>query len=117
MSGCLIYGDKATIMLHDYSPRVIPETKMNELQPSLPAKSIPRVKGGHYQNFVRACKGEGRPVTPFDYAGPLTEFVLAGAIAQRLPGRKLTYDPVSMTFPGNADATALIQNTLPKQAS
>jgi len=116
MSGCLVYGDKATIKLTDYSPRIIPEAKMKELHATLPAKSIPRMKGGHYQNFIRACKGEEKTATSFDYAGPLTEFVLAGAIAQRLPGRKLTYDPATMTFPGNADATALIHHTLRAQS-
>jgi predicted dehydrogenase len=112
MSGCLIYGDKATILLTDYSPRIIPEAKMQALRESLPPKTIPRPKGSHYQNFIRACKGEETPATPFDYAGPLTEFVLAGAIAQRLPGRKLVYDPVTMSFPGHADATALVRSTL-----
>src|SRR5262249_3661800 len=37
MSGCLVYGEKATIMLTDYSPRIIPESKMKEMQPTLPA--------------------------------------------------------------------------------
>ena len=102
------------MMIQDYSPRIIPAKKMQDLRALLPAKTIPRVKDGHYQNFIRACKGEDKPVTPFAYADPLTEIVLAGTIAQRLPGRKLIYDPVSMSFPGDAEATALISHTLPR---
>lgn len=117
MSGCLITGDKAKILLTDYSPRIIPETKMQELRTALPPKSIPRMKGGHYQNFIRACKGEDVPATPFSYAGPLTEFVLAGAIAQRNPGRKLVYDPVAMAFTGDAKATELIHSTKSRSAA
>ena len=32
---------------------------------------------GHYEEWLAACKGGPRPVSNFDYAGPLTEIVLA----------------------------------------
>lgn len=112
LSGCLFYGDKATILVKDYSPRIIPEAKMQELLSSLPPKSALPSKGGHHQNFIRACKGEEPTVTPFDYAGPLTECVLAGTIAQRLPGRRLTFDAKALSFTGDADATALVNESV-----
>jgi predicted dehydrogenase len=46
-------------------------------------------------------------------AGALTEVVLAGAIAQRLPGQRLVYEPEHLRFRGNDQATALIHHSLP----
>jgi len=115
MIGAVLRGDKATMLITDYSPRIIPESKMRELQSSLPPKTLHRVPGGdHYQNFIRACKGMEKPEAPFEYSGRLTEIVLAGAIAQRLPGRKLTYDPGKMKFTsGPTEANLLIHSPLP----
>ena len=36
---------------------------------------------GHYEEWLQACKGGPRPVSNFDYAGPLTEIVLLGVLA------------------------------------
>ena len=52
--GHIIVGDKATM----FGSRIIPEKKMKEIQPSLPPKTIPRVRG-IYPEFIRACKGAG----------------------------------------------------------
>jgi predicted dehydrogenase len=115
MIGCILYGDKGPIWINDeYSPRLLPLQRMKDLKDTMPPKTLPRMPGGHYQNFARACKGEEKTEAPFDYAGPLTEIVLAGAIAQRFPGQRLVYDPRRMKFTGNADATALIHSPLPR---
>ncbi len=38
---------------------------------------------GHYEEWLLACKGGPKPVSNFDYAGPLTEIVLLGVLALR----------------------------------
>ena len=54
-------------------------------------KSIER-SPGHYEEWVNACKGGPRPVSNFDYAGPLTEIMLLGVLALKAPGRRLEWD-------------------------
>jgi predicted dehydrogenase len=115
MIGAMLHGDKGTIWINDgYSPRLLPLERMRAMKDSLPAKTLERVPGGHYAQFIRACKGEDKTGANFDYAGPLTEIVLAGTIAQRLPGERLVYNPKKMIFEGHAAATRLIHHALPE---
>lgn len=118
MIGAFLHGDKGTIWINaDYSPRLLPMEQMRERKDELEkAKTLPRVAGSHYAQFLRACKGEDQTEAHFDYAGPLTEVVLAGAIAQRCPGRPLVYNRKAMKFDGDAEATALIQRSMPAPA-
>ena len=97
IGGQLFIGDKATILAGVYADgvRIIPEAKFKELKSSLPAKTIPR-SPGHYQEWIRACKG-GEPAGAnfADYAGPLTEMVLLGNLAVRT-GKKVVWDSEQM---------------------
>jgi hypothetical protein len=47
---------------------------------------------GHYEEWVRACRGGRRPVANFDYSGPMTETVLLGVLSLRAPGTRLEWD-------------------------
>ncbi len=112
--GALLHGDKGVLWINSqYAPVLLPVEKREEWKALMPPKTLPRVEGGHYANFIRACKGLEEPGAPFDYAGPLTEVVLAGAIAQRLPGQRLAYEAEGMRFTGNDRATALIHHPMP----
>lgn len=64
---------------------------MKEVQPALPPKTLPR-SPGIYEEFKRAIRG-GEPCGASfpDFAGPLTELVLAGNVAIRA-GTKLVWD-------------------------
>ena len=107
-------GDKGTIWVnHAYAPVLLPVERMTEWRDRLPPKTLPRVEGSHYANFIRACKALEEPGAPFDYAGPLTQVMPAGAIAQRLPGQRLVYEPEQLRVRGNDQATALIHHSLP----
>jgi hypothetical protein len=77
------------------SARIIPEVKMRELASSLPAKTIPRIEGGHFAEWVRACKG-GQPAgSNFEYASALTEAVLLSNVAIRAR-RRIEWDSAAM---------------------
>lgn len=53
-----------------------------------PAEVYPRVKGGPFNEWIRAIKGEGpEPGANFDYASPFTVTALLGALAMRFGGR------------------------------
>lgn len=85
--GVFFKGTKGTIMADVYggSPRIIPESKMREVK--LPAKTLPRVRGSHEQDWVRACKTGARAGADFEYSGPLAEMCCLGNIAKRVDGR------------------------------
>jgi predicted dehydrogenase len=108
--GVFIKGSKGTIMAGVYgdSPRIIPEAKMKELK--LPDKTLPRVKGSHEQDWVRACK-DGQPAgADFSYSGPLTEICLLGNIAKRVDAR-LVWDAENMKCPNHPDADQYVRTT------
>ncbi len=96
--GLLFVGDKGKITADHSgdSPRIIPESKMREYKQ--PPKTIPRVpdgRGGHKQDWARACKGGEPAGSNFDYSGPLTETVLLGNLAIRAKD-KLYWDGPNM---------------------
>lgn len=94
--GVLFKGDKGTIMCGVYgnSPRLIPESAMQAYK--LPAKTIPRIKGGHEQNWAQAIKEDRKASADFSYSGPFNEIALLGNLAKRFPGRELKWDGKNM---------------------
>ena len=92
---------------------IIPEAKMLEMQPNLPPKTLERRKGGHYMNWIEACKGMTEACSNFEYAMPLTELCIMGAIAQRMPGVVLDWDG-EKDFGLNNKANKLLGNMLPQ---
>lgn len=84
-NGSLIVGTRATVLASTYyeSVRIVPETKMKELAPSLPPRSLPRIEGGHFAEWIRACKGGPAAGSNFEYASRLTEFCLLSNVAVR----------------------------------
>ena len=112
-TGQYIVGEKGTILAQDdycTSPRIIPESRMEEVKRKRPPKTIPRVKGGPHQEWIRAIKGKGpKPGSNFDYAGPFTETVLMGNLAVRFPKQKIKWDGKNMKCTNLAKANDLIR--------
>lgn len=108
-SGTLLVGSRATVLLGMYaeSIRIVPETRMRELAPSLPAKTLPRVEGGHFQEFIRACKGGPEAGSNFEYASRLTEMVLLGNAAVRTR-RRLEWSESERRFTNHEPANAFL---------
>ena len=108
-SGVLYVGDKGKMLGAGGGCvcRILPEKKMKDFP--VPKRTLRR-PGGHYADWIAACKGEkrdGRTIVPgshFGYAGPLTEAVLLGNVALYYPGRELKWDPAKMTFTNKIEA-------------
>ena len=82
-----------------FTIRIIPETRMQELAPSLPSRTIPRVPGGdHFAEWVTACKGGVPAGANFDYSSRLTEMVLLSNVAVRAR-RRIEWDSAAMKIP------------------
>ena len=101
-------GRQGTIMAGVYgeSPRIIPEKRMQEV--TLPAKTLPRVKGSHEQDWVRACKTGTPAGADFAYSGPLTETCLLGNIAKRIDSR-IVWDAENLKITNLPDANCFVR--------
>ena len=94
-NGTILVGDRGKINLQDYSPRLLPESRMKNFEK--PARIIPRCESDHFGEWVTACKGGRPPFSNFDHAGPLTEMVLLGNLALRAGvGKRIEWDAPSM---------------------
>lgn len=86
-SGLLFIGEKGKIFDSSdkvTSPRLIPDDKMRELNQNPVAQTLPRIPDqDHFGNFLEAIyKGDPSiACSNFEYATPLTEFVLLGNLA------------------------------------
>ncbi|MDB5386178.1 MAG: putative dehydrogenase, partial [Planctomycetaceae bacterium] len=70
---------------------------------------IPIVKArDHYVSWADACRGEDKTTSHFDYSAPLTETVLLGTIAIRLPGTPLAWNAEKLEIAGSPHAAALL---------
>jgi predicted dehydrogenase len=95
--GSLLVGDKGmmTIDKHGEGFRLLPEAAHRAFP--RPAKTLPRVKGTHQEDFFRACRGGAPACSDFAHAGPLAEIVLLGNLASIAgEGRRLEWDGAAM---------------------
>jgi predicted dehydrogenase len=90
-NGVLYIGSKGKMYhsSHGGMPQLLPR-ELHDQAATMP-RTMPR-SPGHYEEWVQACKGGPRPVSNFDYAGPMTEIALLGVLALRAPGRRLEWD-------------------------
>ena len=109
--GIFIKGSQGTIMAGVYgeSPRIIPEKRMKEVK--LPPKTLPRVKGTHEQDWVRACKTGTPAGADFAYSGPLTETCLLGNIAKRIDSR-IVWDAENLKITNLPDANQWVHTRI-----
>ena len=75
---------------------------------NLPPQVLKR-SPGHYENWIRACKGDGETCSPFGIAGPYTEWVLLGAVSWRFPNEELQWDAQNLRFTNNEKANEFIK--------
>ncbi len=103
--GAFVYGDKGVISYGSHGAgevRIIPEARMKEYK--RPEPKLPRISGGHYQDWLRAIR-ENRPAgSNFNYGGPLTEIAQLGIIATKMLGQILQWDGVAGRFTNSEEA-------------
>lgn len=106
--GVFIKGSQGTIMAGVYgeSARIIPEKRMQEVKQ--PPKKLPRVKGSHEQDWIRACKSGDPAGADFAYSGPLTETCLLGNVAKRVDGR-IVWDAENLKVTNMPEANRYIR--------
>lgn len=110
--GKIIYGKDFTFKggSHASTLEIIPKEKANDIAAKLPV--IPKSPSNHFENFLKACKGEEKTRSAFEVAGPLSQVFCLGVIAQRL-NRKILFDPVKKEIVGDRFANALLMGPPP----
>jgi predicted dehydrogenase len=115
-NGSLLHGKNFVLSLCGWSgtfePLVTP-AKRTELQGKEPPEKYPRIKGGHYRNWIDSIRNNTKAASDFAYSGPFAEIILLGVIAQRL-GRSLNWDAKAAKFIGDDEANALVKAPAPR---
>jgi len=118
LGGSVLVGENASIMTEEsWRPaRIFPEIVMKATK--TPPKVAYRRKAGsrspatntsvaitdHLQNWIMSIQGEDKPMSDFDYVGPLSELIVLGDIAATHPGKKLLWDAENMRITNNEAA-------------
>jgi predicted dehydrogenase len=111
--GKVIYGEGLTFKggSHSTTLSIIPESKAKDMASKLPKYG----KGSsHYENFLLACKGQEKCRSSFDVAGPLSQVMMLGVIAQRL-NTKLVFDRATKQITNNKVANELLVGPPPRK--
>ncbi len=106
-AGCLLVGTKGSLLSlggHNTNFVLLPQKEFEGFEG--PPPTLPRTKGHHYE-WLSACKGEGKPMSSFDYAGCLTEFVLLGNVAL-FAGQPIEYEPTTGKIVNAPEANELL---------
>ena len=75
---------------------------------SLPPQILPR-SVNHQQDWVRAAKGGAPGCSNFDIAVPYIEWLILGAVALRVPNKKLLWDAKQMQFTNSPEANQYLR--------
>ena len=102
-SSMLIGTEGSLLIPHGGPPQLLPEAKFSSVQrPKFPALN-------HYHQFVDACLGGEKSASHFAQTGPMTEAILLGTVAIRVPGQKLEWDSARLKVTNNAEANRYLK--------
>ena len=102
-SGSVLVGEKGSLVIpHVAMPMLFEGGEVSKKK----IETLPSIN--HYINWADACRGVGKTGSSFDYSGPLTESVLLGSIAIRIPATTLNWDSAKLKFTNSDAATALV---------
>ncbi len=109
--GVILVGEKGILMHETYgkNPRLFPQSLMEKTR-KVPQKydrveTNEKKEALHRMNWAKACKGQCKASTPFEYATMLTETMLLGVVAMRSgQGKRIYYDGAAGKITNFADA-------------
>jgi predicted dehydrogenase len=99
----LIGTEGALLIPHGSPPQLLPESKFSDVKPpGLPPRN-------HYHHFVDACLGGQKTESHFAQTGPMTEAILLGTVAIRVPDTLLEWDSSQLKFTNARNANAYLE--------
>lgn len=104
-SSILIGTEGSLLIPHGQPPQLLPEEKFADVKrPSLPPRT-------HWNHFIDACLGGEKTESHFAQTGPMTEAILLGTVAIRIPGERLSWESKPMRFHNRSEANCLLART------
>ena len=97
---------------HGATLSIIPADKAKDMASKLPV--VPKSPSNHFENFLKACKGEEICRSRFEVAGPLCQMMGLGILAQRM-NAKLEFDIAARKITNNEVANALLSGPAPRK--
>jgi len=112
--GKVIYGEGLTFKggSHGATLKIIPGAKAKEMESKLPP--VPKSPSNHYANCLLSCKGEETCRSSFAVAGPLSQVMVLGVIAQRV-NAQLKFDRSTKQITNHPVANALLVGPPPRK--
>ena len=112
--GKVIYGEGLTFKggTHGATLQIIPKSKAEEMAPKLPP--VPKSPSNHWRNFLLACRGEEKCRSSFAVAGPLSQVLVLGCMAQRF-NEKLIFDRATKQITNHKLANELLAGIPPRK--
>jgi predicted dehydrogenase len=97
-SSMLIGTEGSLLIPHNAPPQLLPEDKFSNVQrPKFPPRN-------HYHHFVDACLGGEMTESHFAQTGPMTEAILLGTVAIRVPNQKLEWNSSKLQVTNSDEA-------------
>ncbi|RZM26432.1 MAG: Gfo/Idh/MocA family oxidoreductase [Pedobacter sp.] len=108
-SAMLIGTEGAMLIPHGgEKPVLLPEAKFKD-------KQVNKLAGrNHYHHYVDACLGGEKTESHFAQSGPMTEAILLGTVAIRVPDKLLEWDAANMKFTNYPAANKYLRRTYRK---
>jgi len=112
--GKIIYGKDLTFKggSHGSTLDIIGVDAANNMASKLP--EVMESPSNHFENFLKACKGEEKCRSSFDVAGPLSQVFALGVLAQRL-NAKLIFDRETKRITNNPLADLMLVGAPPRK--
>ena len=112
--GSVIVGEKGKLFFDRFRDTwfVKPSHALAEVK-DWPEESVPRARdNNNYAEWLDAIEGKvARGQSDFSYAGPFTETILLGCVAQKNPGAVLKWKRDAMSFEGRPDLDAMVKRS------
>ena len=108
--GSLVIGSEgAMLMEHGTAPRLVSDGRLSKYpKPILPPHP------SHYHHFIDACLGGNATESGFPQTGPMTEAIMLGNIAVRVPDTALNWDAAAMKVTNVPEANPYLGRTYRK---
>lgn len=100
----IVLGTEGALLLpHTSGPVLLPKSKFGgHPRPKLEARN-------HYHHFLDACLGKEMCESHFEQVGPMTETILLGTVAIRVPDTLLKWDQKRLRVTNSAAADGLLR--------
>ncbi|MEO0415095.1 MAG: Gfo/Idh/MocA family oxidoreductase [Verrucomicrobiota bacterium] len=105
-SGSIVIGTEGAMMI--YHGNALPVVYKDGYK--VDHEHTPADAGSHHQDYADYIRGTNpeKPVANWDYAGPMSEAVLLGTVAVRIPGETLKWDEANLKFTNSELANSMV---------